>query len=277
MACSSSVTQIASHILNLQLPCRPPSQEGGPTGIWSNSYLSLPAFRYGITNQESHKLPPGAHLFMRHYALAAVTLLSLSYVPLYAQTSVSATPTGVATTRTSTTDHASSPSLSPEKAAAIEEMLDLLGIKPQLIQANKQTQEDLKRYARREVAILPEVVDQDKAALSKITTKYIVQQDSFATQITWENLKPSLIQFCADNYSDDEIHSIIAFYKSPAGIALKAREAALMHAEEEAVSQLQKQIVPQSLQLTKDMKAEHDKLRPVDSTPPDTQAKPASK
>ena len=214
---------------------------------------------------------------MRHYALAAVTLLSLSYVPLYAQTSVSATPTGVATTRTSTTDHASSPSLSPEKAAAIEEMLDLLGIKPQLIQANKQTQEDLKRYARREVAILPEVVDQDKAALSKITTKYIVQQDSFATQITWENLKPSLIQFCADNYSDDEIHSIIAFYKSPAGIALKAREAALMHAEEEAVSQLQKQIVPQSLQLTKDMKAEHDKLRPVDSTPPDTQAKPASK
>jgi len=145
-------------------------------------------------------------------------------------------------------------SISAARAARIEEMLTLNGVKPDLLQMNAEAQKGLKAYARREAAILPQVAASDEARKKQLTEAYIAQMDSYAPKITWDALKPSLVKFCADNYTDAQIEDIIAFYKTPAGKVMREKSSALDQAVKIAVQSLQQSIVPQTLEATEDLK-----------------------
>jgi hypothetical protein len=40
------------------------------------------------------------------------------------------------------------------------------------------------------------------------------------TQMSWKNLEPDYIELYAKNFTDEQLDGIIAFYKSPAGVAM---------------------------------------------------------
>jgi hypothetical protein len=56
-------------------------------------------------------------------------------------------------------------------------------------------------------------------AKTKLTDFEKKATDMIETQVGWKALQPSFVDIYAKNFTDAELDSIIAFYKSPAGVA----------------------------------------------------------
>src|SRR5580698_8386352 len=97
---------------------------------------------------------------------------------------------------------AASTPISPARVAKIEEMLTLTGTKPSLIATIEQGRKRIAIYADQQAGILPPVPKDQEAKRKQITVDYEARMSSIAeAQLTWDNLKPSLIRYCADNFT----------------------------------------------------------------------------
>jgi hypothetical protein len=146
--------------------------------------------------------------------------------------------------------------ISSAKAAKIEELLKLNGVQSQMLQVNKQAQESLRAYARREAAILPQVLQEEEPKLKQLTTAYIAKEDEYVAEITWAKLKPSLVRSYAENFTEGQIESLVAFYKTPSGKDLAEKQTTLNEAIQNSIQDLQSKIVPKTYQATNDLKEE---------------------
>ncbi len=72
------------------------------------------------------------------------------------------------------------------------------------------------------------------------------------TQIGWKTLEPTYIDLYAQTYTEDEIDSILAFYKSPAGTALLAKTPELTAKSTQIVNGRMAQIQPEIVQMLQD-------------------------
>lgn len=143
---------------------------------------------------------------------------------------------------------------SPVRAAKIEEMLTVTGVKPTLLKTMEQGQERIKVYAEQQAHTQRPVPKERETDMHQITDAYISVMSSIAeSQLTWDKLKPALLQYCADTFTDKQMDSIIAFYESPAGKAMLEKSAALNKLTYNALLALQAQTKPLTDQATKDM------------------------
>jgi len=74
--------------------------------------------------------------------------------------------------------------------------------------------------------------------------------------LSWEKLKPIYVKLYADTYTEQEMDGIIAFYKSPAGEAMLAKNPLIMTKANELVQQQMATAMPQIQKLLKDMMAD---------------------
>jgi hypothetical protein len=156
----------------------------------------------------------------------------------------------------------------PARAAKIEEMLTLTGLKPTLEQRIAEEKKQLKWYAHVQSSIR-EVPKDKEPEEQGITAAYVKDMNGIAeAQLTWEKIKPSIIRYCADNFTDEQIDSIVDFYKSPTGMlmlekgkALNTTTAAVMHGLEIETKRMTDKD-------TEDMQAKVEALRPPVSEPP---------
>jgi hypothetical protein len=70
--------------------------------------------------------------------------------------------------------------------------------------------------------------------------------------VSWDKLKPVMIQSYADTYTEEELDGILAFYHSPAGQAMLAKNPQLMSHTVELVQKQMIDLQPQLEQATKD-------------------------
>jgi hypothetical protein len=163
---------------------------------------------------------------MRHNSLTTMTVFIFSSLLLHAQV---APPASAPTASSQAKSHLSA--ISPEKAARIEEMLTVTGSKPALLKILAQGQLSLRMYATREI-VVPGVASEKVTTVSaeekKLTDDYLARMNKIAdTEFGWNKLQPALLRYCADNFTDGQIDSIIAFYKSSAGKAMLEKGTAL--------------------------------------------------
>jgi hypothetical protein len=89
----------------------------------------------------------------------------------------------------------------PARVAKIEEMLTLTGLKPTLEQRIAQEKRQLKWYALVQSSLLKEVPKDKEPEEQGITAAYVKDMNGLAeAQLTWEKIKPSIIQYCAHNF-----------------------------------------------------------------------------
>lgn len=117
-------------------------------------------------------------------------------------------------------------------------------------------------------------------AQQKVVDDYIAQiQKITQSAVSWEKVKPTVIQVYTETYTDQELDGILAFYHSPAGQALVAKSPQLMTRTMELVqsqmSQVQPQIQQANEEFTRKMKEASDTAPP--STNPSTTPAPAPK
>jgi hypothetical protein len=189
------------------------------------------------------------------FRLPALALTLTTCALLHAQTAPKqpvppSPPTPVSTYTPSTTP------ISPARAAKIEEMLTVTGTKPGLMKTIEQGRERVGIYAEQQADILPPSPKDKEAKRKEITTAYEAQMTVIAEKhLTWDKLKPTLIRYCADTFTDQQMDRIIAFYKSEAGKLMLEKGPDLNQQTYSALMSVQNQAKPLTEEATKDMQA----------------------
>lgn len=164
-----------------------------------------------------------------------------------------------------TTAPRQAPAITPERQARIEKLLTLLGVKPRIELANQHAREDLHAYSRRQVATLGGAPVERQAEFTKLTSAYVAELDAVAPRISWEGEAAPILRYCAENFSDEEIDAIIAFYTTPAGASLQAHRQGLEDTAHAAVRDFQASVAPPTLEATERLKAQVAAMRPSKS------------
>jgi len=77
--------------------------------------------------------------------------------------------------------------------------------------------------------------------------------------IGWERLKPAYVQLFAETYTESELDGILAFYKSPPGQAMVAKNPLLMSRASEIMQQRMAEAQPELQKLMRDFVSEQAK------------------
>ena len=141
--------------------------------------------------------------------------------------------------------HADPPS---SKQAKAEELLQLTHMDQLMSQMLGQMSERMKASADQQAASLHMTPEQ--------TTVYEDYQQKLsqllASYLTWDKMKPVMVQAYSETYTDQELDGILSFYRSPAGQAMVAKSPELMSKTRSAMMQQISALQPQVQQLTKD-------------------------
>ncbi len=110
-------------------------------------------------------------------------------------------------------------------------------------------------------------------AQQKLTEEYVKQvQSATSDEVSWEKLRPLLIQNYAESFTEPELDAILVFYKSPAGQAIVAKTPELSAKTMNMVQDRIKELQPKLAQLTQDystkMKAAEPAAKPSLNTLP---------
>jgi hypothetical protein len=77
-----------------------------------------------------------------------------------------------------------------------------------------------------------------------------------STELSWEKLKPDVVKLYADAYTEQELDAIIAFYKSPVGQSVIAKQADLQTKTSAIAQQRMAAVYPELQKLLKDFTAQ---------------------
>ncbi|MBB6142989.1 hypothetical protein HNQ77_000933 [Silvibacterium bohemicum] len=186
---------------------------------------------------------------MRLNSFSIATMLVCSSLSLNAQDT---RPVSAATAPLQTESRPSA--ISPEKSAKIDEMLTVTGTKSELSEVLSQGKTALKMFASRKVVVPGESLEKNKGISpeeKKLSEDYRAEINKIAdTEFGIENLEAAMVRYCADNFSDENIDGIIAFYKSPAGKAMLEKGPALNHVAYDFMEKLKTRLGSETDQIT---------------------------
>ena len=117
--------------------------------------------------------------------------------------------------------------------------------------------------------VLPE--QSMNAAQKQEYASYLARVQKLVTgTLSWGALEPGFVHIYADEFTDSELDDIIAFYRSPAGQALIAKQPQLAQAASGIVMQKVQQMAPQLRQMMQD----EMKIMTEKTSAPPSDAKP---
>lgn len=155
------------------------------------------------------------------------------------------------------------------KRAKIEELIQLTKMSQLMGQMTDQLTARMRTMAAQQTANRTFTPAQQKTI-----TDYVNQIQSITQgAVSWEKLKPTVIQAYSDTYTDQELDGILAFYHSPAGQALIAKSPQLMAKTMQMMQTQMTEVQPQIRQANEDFTRKMKELGPV--APPSTQQAPA--
>ncbi|SEB79034.1 hypothetical protein SAMN05443244_1847 [Terriglobus roseus] len=112
-------------------------------------------------------------------------------------------------------------------------------------------------------------------AQTTLTTTYLKQvQDLTNDEVGWEKLRPAVVQSYADTFTDADLDGIIAFYKSPAGMALLTKSPEIAGKTMTMVQDKIKDLQPKLGAMTEDYAKKMQAAAPAPAAAP---AAPAAK
>jgi hypothetical protein len=139
------------------------------------------------------------------------------------------------------------------KRAKVEELLTLEKMDSLMQQMADQALARNKDAVKNMLAGRP-MTDIDKRILEENMNK---MNAVVGEQLNWQKLKPAYIDLYAAEYSEEEIDGILAFYKSPVGQVMLAKDPELVTKTGEIVSARMQALGPQMQKVIADMRKQY--------------------
>lgn len=145
------------------------------------------------------------------------------------------------------------------KRAKVEELIQVTKLSQIMDQVTNQMTTRMKTVAAQQSAnrsFTP--------AQQKLITDYINQIQSITQgAVSWDKIKPTVVQVYTETYTDQELDGILAFYHSPAGQALITKSPQLMNRTMQLVQTQMSEVQPQMRQANEDFTRKMKELGPV--------------
>jgi uncharacterized protein len=90
---------------------------------------------------------------------------------------------------------------------------------------------------------------------SNVTREVDSLMDLMAQEFSWNKIKADYITLYAETFTEEEMKGIIAFYKSPAGLAFTKKQPELMKRSLELSQKIMMQIMPKIQSITHEQRA----------------------
>jgi len=123
------------------------------------------------------------------------------------------------------------------KRAKIEELFQLTDVERMLGQVLGQVRSMQTAQAER-MAMSAEARSRAREIQDRI-------QAVVARMLSWEKIKPQYVALYAETFTEDEIDGMLAFYRSPAGRAMREKMPVLMQKSMALTQQMMKEIQPE--------------------------------
>jgi hypothetical protein len=127
------------------------------------------------------------------------------------------------------------------KRAKIEELIQLTKLDQLLSQTSSQMVTRMKQSAAQQNSRRAFTPEQQKAVDDYIDQVQKITQNA----VSWEKVKPMVLQVYSETYTDQELDGILGFYHSPAGQALIAKSPQLMNRTMQLVNAQMNEVQPQ--------------------------------
>ena len=118
-------------------------------------------------------------------------------------------------------------------------------------QMMNQMMDQMKTMAQRQMASLNMPADQ-AAAAGESTDQMM---NLIKEKLSWEKLQPLYTKLYSDVYTEEELDGIVAFYSSPAGHAMVAKQPQLMAKSMELIQPLMGNLQAEIMKTVQDLKA----------------------
>jgi hypothetical protein len=146
------------------------------------------------------------------------------------------------------------------KRAKIEDLIRITKMDALLNQAMAQMSEQMKAFSKDQTPARSHLTPGQQKLADDFDAKV---QKILADAVSWDKLKPVMIQAYADTYTEEELDGILAFYKSPAGQAMLVKNPQLMSHTVQLVQKEMADLQPQLEQATQDYVEQLKKLAPL--------------
>jgi uncharacterized protein len=147
------------------------------------------------------------------------------------------------------------------KRAKVEEMIRITKMDQMMSQMMDQMAERMKAMTSKQTANLNMSADQRKIFDNYQAHIHQIMADS----ISWDKMKPLIINVYSETYTDEELDGILAFYRTPAGQALIAKSPQLVAKTMDLVQKQMLDTQPKIQQATEDFTHQ---MKQLDSTTP---------
>ncbi|MBE7494436.1 MAG: DUF2059 domain-containing protein [Verrucomicrobiaceae bacterium] len=112
--------------------------------------------------------------------------------------------------------------LTPSHKAAIEKLLDIMQVQKQMEQSMRAGLEAGMGTSADQIKALPqEQQDKFNNAMKRV-------MDALMEEMSWEKLKPDLVEVYGRNFTEKETNDVIALMQSPTGQMLVTKQAAMV-------------------------------------------------
>jgi hypothetical protein len=98
------------------------------------------------------------------------------------------------------------------------------------------------------------VPDKDRPAVEEMQKQVL---DLLAGKLSWEKLKPIYVKIYDETFSEEELASIVDFYKTPAGHALIEKMPLLTQKSVTLMQDMMKDLIPEITQMAQDLEKKY--------------------
>ena len=127
------------------------------------------------------------------------------------------------------------------REAKVEQLLTLTGV-------DSQTDKMMDQMFKMAVANFPnDAPPEVRAKLEEMQTKVFAL---ISERMSWQKMKPVYVKLYAEVYTDEELDGMIAFFSSPAGRSMTAKNPILMQRSMQVVQSLMAEVLPEIKRIT---------------------------
>jgi hypothetical protein len=158
------------------------------------------------------------------------------------------------------------------KQAKIEELIRITKLDQLMGQMSQQMTARMKQTAAQQSARHAFTPEQQKAV-----DDYIAQIEKITqSAVSWDKVKPTIVQVYSETYTDQELDGILAFYHSPSGQALVAKSPQLMTRTMQLVQSQMGEVQPQIQAANDEFSRKMKELSGPPSSSPSTTPQPSA-
>ncbi len=152
--------------------------------------------------------------------------------------------------------------VSTSRRALAEELLNVMKIREQIEKSSVMIRKMMPAQTEKMMQTMGPTNAVSNAAMSNMATHQDKVMEMVTQEMSWDKIKEDYITLYAETFTEEEMQGLIAFYKTPAGVAMLVKQPELMQRTMEMSQKMMLRIAPKIQEMTQEMMKNMKPVKP---------------